>query len=236
MQGCRAVIVTQAWGSGSQAGALCARSLVLQQSALQGQPCSAILPSWVQEDPSSAGELVLSDLEDGFHRLIAHGLAEFHGLSSHSRPVPGGGKVVVLRRRASAASSAALGPSAAAAFGGSPSAVEGGASGGSPAAAAVLGAEEREDEGGEGSGEAPAPGMPLPICCSDILHILEDEKQPLCPAVLSQAYLHPLDSSSEAGDLHHAADQLQAHHHAAAVPLPAAAAPVESPPHVVLAA
>ncbi len=191
----------------------------------------------MQEDPSSAGELVLSDLEDGFHRLIAHGLAEFHGLSSHSRPVPGGGKVVVLRRRASATlTAAALGPGAAAAFGGSPSAVEGGASGGGPAAAAVLGAEEREDEGGEGSGEAPAPGLPLPICCSDILHILEDEKQPLCPAVLSQAYLHPLDSSSEAGDLHHTADQLQAHHHAAVVPLPAAAAPVESPPHVVLAA
>lgn len=36
----------------------------------------------LQGDP--AGELVL-DLEDSFHRLQAHGLAEFHGLLSHSQ-------------------------------------------------------------------------------------------------------------------------------------------------------
>jgi len=36
----------------------------------------------VQGDP--AGELVL-ELDDSFHRLQAHGIAEFHGLLSHSQ-------------------------------------------------------------------------------------------------------------------------------------------------------
>lgn len=43
-------------------------------------------------------ELVL-DLEDGFHRLIGHGLAEFHGLGSFSRAEPDGTKRLVLRCR-----------------------------------------------------------------------------------------------------------------------------------------
>ena len=34
------------------------------------------------------GKLVL-ELDDSFHRLQAHGLAEFHGLASHSEASPG---------------------------------------------------------------------------------------------------------------------------------------------------
>lgn len=212
-----------------------ARQAMKRSSPSHVAAIEAPILAFLQEDPASAGELVLPDLEDGFHRLIAHGLAEFHGLSSHSRPVPGGGKQVVLRRRAGAAPAAAMGPAAAASLGSSLVMAEGGTAAGSSAAVAVAaGGEQSDDEGDAGAAEGPA--APLAISCSDILHILEDEKQPLCPAVLSQAYLHPLDSSSEAGDLHHTADSLQAHHHAAAAPLPAAAAAAESPPHVVLAA
>ncbi len=50
----------------------------------------------------SKSELVL-ELEDGFGRLIAHGLAEFHGLVSSSRLGADGVKRVVLRRRRRAA-------------------------------------------------------------------------------------------------------------------------------------
>ncbi|PSC69651.1 R3H domain-containing 4 isoform X2 [Micractinium conductrix] len=82
--------------------------------------------AYVQDD--GEGELVLDELEDGFHRLIAHGLAEYHSLSSHSRPLPGGGKVVVVRRR-----SVAGGPSAATATAGGSSG--GAAAGGGDAAA-----------------------------------------------------------------------------------------------------
>ncbi|KAL4458348.1 hypothetical protein ABPG75_013213 [Micractinium tetrahymenae] len=210
-----------------------ARQAMKRSSPSHVAAIEAPILAFLQQEPAAAGELVLSDLEDGFHRLIAHGLAEYHGLSSHSRPAPGGGKEVVLRRRAGAALAAAMGPVAASAFGSSPSAAASGSS--SLAAAAAAGGEESEDEGGAGEAEGGAPGAPLAIACSDILHILEDEKQPLCPAVLSQAYLHPLDSSSEAGDLHHTAEQLHTHRHAAAAPAAAAAA-ADSPPHMVLAA
>ena len=129
------------------------------------------------------GELVLDELEDGFHRLIAHGLAEYHSLSSHSRPLPGGGKVVVVRRR-----SVAGGPSAATATAGGSSG--GAAAGGGDAAAGDAEADALVDV---------AEGV-LVIRCADICHLLEDERVPLTPAVLSSAYLHSLDSASEAGD------------------------------------
>jgi len=44
--------------------------------------CGCQKSVFLQGDP--AGELVL-DLDDSFHRLQAHGLAEFHGLLSHSQ-------------------------------------------------------------------------------------------------------------------------------------------------------
>ena len=62
-------------------------------------------------DSSDDGELVLR-LEDGFQRLLAHGLAEFYGLLSFSRTAGDGVREVVIRRRhapseAAASSSAA---------------------------------------------------------------------------------------------------------------------------------
>ena len=153
---------------------------------------------------------MLEGLEDGFHRLIAHGLAEYHSLNSHSRAVEGGSggekEVVVRRRPAATAASSSSGVAAATAA----------------LAAAAIG----DDEGEAGAAarqqqqatspqqahrqQAVAPAVPavLAISCCDILHILVDEPQPLNPAVLHQAYLHPIDSSSEAGD-HHSAAQRQ---------------------------
>lgn len=80
----------------------------------------------------------------------------------------------------------------------------------------------------------------LVISCADILHILEDEKQPLCPAILHQAYLHPMDSSSEAGDFHTgsmAAAEQHPHHRGPHHPAVAAAgAAAAEPAHMVVAA
>jgi len=45
---------------------------------------------------ADAGELVLP-LADGFARLLAHGLCEFHGLPAHSRVAPGGAKELVVK-------------------------------------------------------------------------------------------------------------------------------------------
>ena len=138
---------------------------------------------------SQGGDLVLF-LDEGFHRLIAHGLAEYHGLASHSRVLPGGGKAVVIRRRRPASDNGAAATVA-------------------PAAAAAVSAAVEASEGGEDS--APLEPHPqqtrqhLAITCSDLLHILLEEQQPLNTALLHQALCQPVDSSSEAGDAREAA-------------------------------
>lgn len=94
-------------------------------------------------------------------RLIAHGLCEYHSLSSHSRPLPdGSGKEVVVRRRAFAAATAA----------------------GSSAAAAAAASGEAGEEAADAAGPA-GRRPPLQIACSDLLHVLVDEAQPLTPQV-----------------------------------------------------
>jgi hypothetical protein len=124
---------------------------------------------------------VVEGLQDSFQRLIAHGLAEYHSLVSYSRPLEGGGKEVVVRRhRGQAAGAGAASPGACQAQPASPEAVEG--------------------------QDAAAAGRPRPcvleIACSDILHILVDgPQQPLSAALLRQAYLQPLDTASEPGDM-----------------------------------
>ncbi|KAI3435744.1 hypothetical protein D9Q98_001802 [Chlorella vulgaris] len=60
------------------------------------------------EDDGAGEEMVVSGLEDGFHRLIAHGLAEFHGMPSHSRVLEDGSKEVVVRRRTQATAAGAI--------------------------------------------------------------------------------------------------------------------------------
>lgn len=166
-------------------------------------PCSQALSSPTPpalQDPAPGAELVVSGLEGGFHRLIAHGLAEFHGLVSHSRLLPDGSgdKEVVVRRRAAAAHPA---PAAA------------------PGAAAGADEEWEEQrqaaEAEAAAAEAAAAEEQAPrITCADILHVLLDDAQPLTPAALHNAYVHSMDSSSEAGDhphRHHVQHSQQQH-------------------------
>jgi len=95
-----------------------------------------------------------------FCRLIAHGLCEYHSLASHSRPLPdGSGKEVVVRRRATAAATSA-----------------------SSSAAAAAGSGEAGEDVADAAGAAGRRG-PLQIACSDLLHVLVDEAQPLTPQV-----------------------------------------------------
>ena len=164
------------------------------------------VPLLLQDDPEE--ELVLEGLEDGFHRLIAHGLAEYHSLNSHSRVVEGGSggeKEVVVRRRPAAAAASGSSAMAAATAAMAAAAIEEGEG----AAGAAAGQQQQQAMSPQQAHQqqAAAPAV-LAISCCDILHILVDEPQPLNPAVLHQAYLHPIDSSSEAGD-HHTAAQRQ---------------------------
>lgn len=132
-----------------------------------GMPTCPLPPraACLQEAPASE-QMVLEGLEDGFHRLIAHGLCEYYSLPSHSRQLADGSKEVVVRRRAP---EAATPP---------------------PQQQPAAGGEEGEDEVEQEWAAAAAAdearrggGGALPISCSDILHILVDEAQPLTPQV-----------------------------------------------------
>jgi hypothetical protein len=145
-----------------------------------GLPLPACLP---QEDDGAGEEMVVSGLEDGFHRLIAHGLAEFHGMPSHSRVLEDGSKEVVVRRRTQATAAGAIVAQV------------------SRSAAHALGGGAWTDEDVSPMTPAAQPGRwPVAIACSDILQLLADgPHQPMSAAVLRHAYLQP-DSSSDAGD------------------------------------
>ena len=123
-------------------------------------------------------ELVL-ELEDGFQRLLAHGLAEFHSLCSRTRERPDGSKAVVLRlHRAPAAAAAVSGPTSVPAAG-----AEGGV------ASAAVGAVAADSDA-------------LPITCCDILLLLEDRpEQGLNRWVVENAYCRPGDCSPSAAGL-----------------------------------
>lgn len=140
-----------------------------------------------QQDGGQGSELVVEGLEDGFHRLIAHGLAEYHSLQSTSRVVDGGGKQVVVRCPAHAAARAPQ---------------------------HHLPKVNVEDFS---EGDLPAEGLPgaprvLTIACSDILHLLDDAAS-LSATTLRHAFVQPLDSSSEAGDHPPSAHDPQQHQH-----------------------
>eukprot|EP00887_Chlorella_sp_A99_P006276 scaffold3.g6276.t1 len=115
---------------------------------------------------NSGAELVLEGLgsEDGFQRLLAHGLAAFHSLHSASRRRPDGTKCVVVRRRAGGAGELA------------------------PPETTAAG----KAAGDKGGGAAAAAVAPLVISCCDILTLLE-EGGGMNAAVVEDAYCHPGD-------------------------------------------
>ena len=55
-----------------------------------------VVLDFAEEFADTARELVLP-LDDGFGRLLAHGLCEFHGVAATSRPTERGGKELVVR-------------------------------------------------------------------------------------------------------------------------------------------
>ena len=59
----------------------------------------ALAPLSACAQGAAAGAELALEIEDGFKRLVAHGLAKYHSLSSHSRVQPDGGKAVIVRTR-----------------------------------------------------------------------------------------------------------------------------------------
>ena len=87
---------TRAW-SRTSARARAALRSAARRSPERLERLEATLLEFADEFAGAdAGELVLP-LADGFARLLAHGLCEFHGLPAHSRVAPGGAKELVVR-------------------------------------------------------------------------------------------------------------------------------------------
>ena len=104
-----------------------------------------VVLDFAEEFADTARELVLP-LDDGFGRLLAHGLCEFHGVAATSRPTERGGKELVVRA-----------PSVASISGRDPEPEEG----------------EDDDEAAAGESSTEPARWRAPSTCAEFLRLLE---------------------------------------------------------------
>ncbi len=69
------------------------------QVAASAREAGSPMQPGAERQAQETDELVLHWLDDSFQRLVAHGLAEFYSLSSHTRQAPGGMRHAVVRQR-----------------------------------------------------------------------------------------------------------------------------------------